>query len=485
MDKQFKRNFLKGSAAASIGTVSTMAFHFISTIMLTRYVAKDDFGIYIIMLAVINLFELFGGLGLELTIVKFIAGAKGEERKQYLIPVLIIRVALLLVVGVIFYLAGSLIVKYFDPKIINYILPITFLFILASFRDLFYNLLQGLNYFKKFAYVRVTSAVFRVCLIYLYYRLNKLSLSSLVTIEIFATAMPILLQSFAIPFRSLIKWHSEKEIYKKIIKFSFPLYLNDILNFLLGRANIFVIGLYLNPASVANYDVATKVPVALKGVFQSFIIVYFPNLAKLFSQENKSSAMRLINRSLVITSAAVTFMVLIAFLFSNEIVTLLFSQKYLAIALAFALLMLNFLLRIISDLMGYTIVSYGKSVVPAKVNTLSSILSIGGAFLLIPMYGFMGAVYSVIFMNFISLILFYRALVNEKIGPDFFQVVKPILIMGVIIGIYFLIGNEWLVVKILFVIINLIVSWYLVDVYKGIFNFIGRNIHKIKLLKST
>ena len=54
------------------------------------------------------------------------------------------------------------------------------------------------------------------------------------------------------------------------------------------RVNYFIIGAYLNPSSIANYDVATKVPDALKKIFQSFIIVYFPSLAKLFSREIKS-----------------------------------------------------------------------------------------------------------------------------------------------------------------------------------------------------
>ena len=485
MDEQFKKSFLKGSAAASIGTVGAMVCQFISIIMLTRFVTKDDFGIYILILAVVNLFGLFSGFGLRLTTVKFIAGAEREERRKILVPILLIRLVFLSVVSVIFYFGGSLIVKYFDPKIVLYVLPIIFLFILASFRDLFYDLLQALNYFKFFASIGVIAALFRVGLIYFYHSFSTLNLDSLISIEFYATAMPILLQVFVIPFKSLIKWHSETEIYKKIIKFSFPLYFGDILNFILGRANIFVIGLYLNPASVANYDVATRVPMALKKVFQSYIVVYFPHLAKLFSQENKNSAMRLMNKSLIIISAFVAFIVLISFLFSKEIILLLFSERYLVVTLAFFLLILNFFLRIISDLMGYTIVSYGKSAVPPKINTFTSILSVSGAFVLIPMYGFMGAVYSILIMNFVSLILFYRALVNENIGPNLFQIVKPLAITLITVGIYLLIGTEILIVKLFFVILNLIASWLLVDVYKGLYGFVAQNIHKIKLIKSV
>ena len=54
MDEQFKKSFLKGSAAASIGTVGAMVCQFISIIMLTRFVTKDDFGIYILILAYVG-----------------------------------------------------------------------------------------------------------------------------------------------------------------------------------------------------------------------------------------------------------------------------------------------------------------------------------------------------------------------------------------------------------------------------------------------
>ena len=74
-----------------------------------------------------------------------------------------------------------------------------------------------------------------------------------------------------------------------------------------GQANIFIIGLYLAPSSIANFDIAAKVPMALKKILQSFIIVYFPNLANLFSKNEKKTAINLIEKSLSIFSFVITF----------------------------------------------------------------------------------------------------------------------------------------------------------------------------------
>jgi len=83
MDQLFKRNFLKGSTAATIGTVSTMVFHFGSLMLLTRYLSKDEFGIYALILVIVYLFSIIGGFGLEYTLVKFISTDKEESRNQF------------------------------------------------------------------------------------------------------------------------------------------------------------------------------------------------------------------------------------------------------------------------------------------------------------------------------------------------------------------------------------------------------------------
>lgn len=52
MDKSFKRDFIKGSAAASMGTVVAMVFQFLSIVIITRYVTKEEFGIYVLIIVI-------------------------------------------------------------------------------------------------------------------------------------------------------------------------------------------------------------------------------------------------------------------------------------------------------------------------------------------------------------------------------------------------------------------------------------------------
>ena len=76
---------------------------------------------------------------------------------------------------------------------------------------------------------------------------------------------------FSIPSKYLFPLKQNKQRFVEIIRFSFPLYINSLLTFLRERVNIFLIGIMMNPVSVALYDVATKVPLGLIRIFQSFI----------------------------------------------------------------------------------------------------------------------------------------------------------------------------------------------------------------------
>jgi O-antigen/teichoic acid export membrane protein len=474
MDKNFKKNFIKGSAAATIGTVSSMVFHFLSIMIITRFITKEEFGLYAIILVIVHLFNLIGGLGLELTLVKQIAGDNPEQRKNVLFPVMVMRGAQLLFVSLIFYFFSGLILPLFGGGLEEFILLITILFALTNFRDLFYNLLQGLNYFRKFASVQVSSAFIRVLLIGALVLWGSINLVNLIYIEIITTALALVIQLALLPLRELINTSSKKEVYRDIFRFSFPLYLNNLLTFTYDRVHFFILAIYLTPVSVALYDIASKIPDALKRIFQSFIIVFFPNISNLFSKGDIQNGEKLMIRSLSIFSSVIMFIVLISFLFSREITILLFSANYLESAPAFALLMFVFFLRVISNIMGYTLVSAGYSSVPVKTNSISTIISVGGSLLLIPLLGFIGAVYALAAMNIASQLFYHYFLKKAGIKRGTAEYLKPAVIAFLIYIIYLVQPFDSFITRIIFVLLYPAAGWFFIPEFKNISGFFSK-----------
>ena len=80
MDKKFKEKFLKGSAATFIGQASSMVFHFVSIMILTRVIPRADFGIYALILVINNMFLILSSMGLDVTLVKFISSDSEDDK---------------------------------------------------------------------------------------------------------------------------------------------------------------------------------------------------------------------------------------------------------------------------------------------------------------------------------------------------------------------------------------------------------------------
>ncbi len=471
MDKDLRRNILKGSAATSIGTISGMVFQFLTILFVARYYSKSDFGLYTLIIVFVNMFNLFGGLGLELTMVKSIASDITEEKFGVLSPVLILRLIGSLIFSAFLIIGGKYLFHLFSEDLYNYIYYIILIFILANFRDLFYNLMQGLNQFKQYSLVNVTSSIFRFILVLFFIFIKKIDLQSLLIIEVLSTLQPMIHQLIVIPFKPLVRKKPTFNTFKGIIKFSSPLYLNNIVTFANSQLNIFIIGLYLTPASIANFDIASKVPMALKKILQSFIIVYFPNLSKLFSKDDKNNAINLIEKSITIFTYVLSIIIISVFLFRNEITVLLFSSKYIEVSLAFALLILNFLIRGAGDLMGYSLVSAGHPSIPSKINIVGTIISVFTGLLLIPRLGYMGAVYALLLMNLISTSLFYLNLKKYNINPSIRGVLKPLIIFFVI-PLSLLFNNMDYITNLLILSFCIITIWIISKEFRNILRMI-------------
>lgn len=480
MDANFKKNFLKGSASAAIGTIASMAFHFLSIMLLTRHLAKADFGIYALTLVITYLLTIFGGLGLEYTLVKLISTGKKESRQNVLLPILILRGAALIITAVIFLTFSRFILHYFDESLNNYIWLISILFIITSYRDLLFNYLQGLNLFKSFAITQVSSAIARVSMIYIFLMFYKLSIEALIYIEIGTTTLSFLLLLLFSPMKGMLKFNHSTENYKNIIKFSFPLYVNNLLTFSYDRFSLFLVGIYLTPASVALFDVASRAPDALKRIFNSFTVVFFPNMSKLISEGRKEEGKQLMNRSITIISNIFCAIMIISFLFKDEIITILFSKNYIESSFAFSLLMFNFYLRALSTIMGYSLVSAGYSSVPMKANVVSSIISITGGIYLIPLYGIMGAVYSVIIMSIVAQFSYTWFLIKADLPANTYDYLKPLIILSSLLFIYFIMGYENLILKLLFLAVYILCSALFI---RDVRRFSSR-IYKLSIQKS-
>ncbi|MCH7770917.1 MAG: flippase [Bacteroidetes bacterium] len=466
MDKKFKEKFLRGSAVTSIGQASSMVFHFASIMILTRVIPRADFGIYALILVINNMFLILSSMGLDVTLVKFISSDSEDDKGSVFTKILLLKLLSLLFFVTIFLIAGKFFLPLFDEKILEFLFFIPTLFFLGSFRDLFFKVLQGLSYFKKYALTQIVSAVSRLLLIIVFLTLEELNLGNLIYLEIFTAGAVLIVLLFLVPFKLIVQREMNDVGFKTILNFSIPIYFNNMFTFLYGRVNLFIIGALMNPVSVAYYDVGAKVSEALKKMLNSFILVFFPNLSNLFSKGDKASAAELINKSLNVISLLLATATLFSFLFRNEIIILLFSEKYAESSLVFSLLMLNLTFRSLANILGYSNLSAGHPKVPMKVNIVCSVVSLSGSFLMIPQFGYVGAAYSLIIMNTLAQALYILYLNKIELKINIFRYTKPVFLLFITVVLYLLLNIDSISIRIIFICFYLILNWIFVTEFK-------------------
>jgi O-antigen/teichoic acid export membrane protein len=467
MDKNFKKKFLKGSAATSVGQASSMVFHFLSIMLLTRVIPKADFGMYALILVITHQFISFCGFGLETTLVKFISSDSKEENNNIFFNILKLRIFSTLFFVAVFYFTYQLFIPYFDVRIISYTIFIIFIFFFGSFTDLMYRVFQGLNLFWKYAIIQTSSAIIRVLLILFYFLNDTLDLTNLIFIEMYTVMITLAFQLALTPWKTLSGQDGKGASTKKIINFSIPIYFNNLFSSLYRRFNLIIIGAFLSPIEVAYYDIGNKIPFALRKMFNSFILVFFPNLSNLLSRGDKVSGEKLINNTLSIISLVLFSMVLIVYLFKSEIVTLVFSNQYADSALVFSLLMLNLALATISTVLGYSNLAAGYPKVPMKVNIFASIISLGGAFIMVPEFGFIGAAYSLLIMNIFSQILYLLYLNKINLNINVFKYSKPCFFLLLVIALFSIINLDSIIIRVATIILYLCLNWIFVPDFKS------------------
>ena len=298
MDKNFKRNFLKGSVATSLGQITSIGLQFISTMFVVRSVVKHDFGIFSLILVISIILTTIGGLGLNTTLIKYISSTEKEKHSNKIQELVNLRITSLVIISIVFAILGYS-VNLFDPQINHFVFQIIIIFILSSLREFYYAQLQGLRKFKEFAFIQFSSALSKFIAIIIGSILNLIDLRFLIYTEIGALLLSFIIQQFLVPTNIKFNFKLNINKIKNIMKFSYPLYFNNLLAVVNNRTNAFIVTGFLGAVSFANYEVAGKIPDAFNRVYNSFVLVFFPNISYLVSEDKKEDAHRLINTSIL------------------------------------------------------------------------------------------------------------------------------------------------------------------------------------------
>jgi len=401
-----------------VGKLARHGTSFIVTIFLARLLDAEAFGLIAIVMVVVTVAMVFTDVGL--------GGALIQRRR--ILPVhynsvFYFNIFIGALLTAITFFSAPWISEFFkNEKLVPLIEAVSFLYIINAFSAVQTNKLRKEINFKALTksnvFSSVLSGVFGVLL-------------ALMGAGVWSLVAQVLLKGI---FYNIIIWYisgwkpslqfSFKAL-RQLWAFGFHMFLSSLLETIFSRLDVLIIGKLFSSATLGFFDQAKRLnSLVTQYSSGSLMAVLFPVLSKL--QNNLPRFQYTSIKILEILSFVVFFLIGILYLVSQEIIVLLFSDKWLPSVEYFQLLMLSGFGYPVSALLVNILKGHGNSKGYLILEIYKKILSLINFYIGFQ-FGIIGFLYGRVIVTFlgVSLNIFYAA---REINIKSFQLFKPLLI---------------------------------------------------------
>ncbi len=419
--KDIWRRILKKDFSGTTGLVIKNSFYqfstnltaklgsFIFTVILARLLLPEMFGLYSLALSTILIFSAVSQLGINQTIIRFLAKELGKKRrklKAHLLYLGKIKIVLVFFSAVLLLILANYISNNFYQKPIFLALLAGALYIVfIQIMGFLQSMLQASNYFKSVFKREIIFQISRIILVPLAVIFAiKYSLSDQVNLMLI-----ILFLAFSLFITSLFLFFDMKKIYLKKLKIEKTNKLqkkqkNLINKFLLATATLILSGVFfgnidrvmlghfVQPEFIGYYTASFSLIGALTTLIGFAAIVVLPIFSRLKGKKLEQGFKKSIRITFLFSIGAFLATLILAYF----VILIVYGKEYLLATNILRLLsLLLFAVPIIAIYQSYYL-SQGKPQTVAKILLIATILNIFLNYILITSllpYGHLAAVY--------------------------------------------------------------------------------------------
>lgn len=438
----------------TISQTITLTITMITAMLLSRFLSLQEFGTYSQLMIVINLFTVIFMLGLPNSINYFLARAESiNEKNNFLSVYFTLSTFLSFLTGLVLVINMPLIINYFsNPIIKNFFYTLAILPWAKITISSIQNILIVSRKTKSLLVFKILHSVMLVVIILIVGILNLGFSTYMLLFVIIEGIFAISVYAIVIKTSGKINLNIDRATTNTILKFSVPIGLASAISTLNIQLDKLVIGRFFSTEEIAVYaNAARELPVTI--VASGLIAVLLPQLVRLLKKGEKEEAVSLWGVTINLAYIVICFVSLALVIFAPEVITILYSDKYLPGVSVFRVYSLVLLLRF--TYFGIVLNATGNT----KIIFYSSLLSLGLNLILnyvfYLMFGFIGpalaTLASILLMQLFQLIITviimdvkfksifpwkniaFITLVNLAMGA-FFAFLKYLLPLHLIIG---------------------------------------------------
>lgn len=405
------RTMIRGAFLSGAGMIASMAGSLVSAVIFGRMLPESQVGVFWMLILLCDGLLILSNFGLQNALPKIIADAPEVGRGGMGAGILLVQGAISLALGIVLFAAWLLLP---DPRVITsntswldlyphlWVLPL--LCIAATQRDTALAILAGMNRYSGRTVGLIVGSAVQVTLVAVVVAWLKMGLVALMLctlVSYVAAAAWLTRQVGHFRFRGDL-WSS----YSRAVRFSTPLYLNNVLGFVFQRADTVLVAMLLgSPTLVAYFEMAKRLPNLFSRILGAMLVPYLPGLSSRIAEEDFAGASRLLNKTLGLVAFLGYGSVLAVLVIQRPLIVLLFSERYLECLPVLWLLMTGACLALQSGILGLSLIAAGRPARVTRANLVSATVSVALNYAIIPRFGIIGAAWSFVAAVAISALL--------------------------------------------------------------------------------
>mgnify|MGYP001458016342 FL=1 len=426
----------KESAVTFTGMFYGNINRYLYTLLLARWVGSEFLGIYSLANSVRLISEVFGKMGMEIGVMRFVSLLNPDIEKKKIQRLIGSAVKMTMAFSVVI-MAGLLVSSGFivthilkGPPLLKIVLmvfaiaiPFNAITLVVAFATQGFKRLKYKIFITQFLNPTILLVVMIISFWFISVEVALMAPMLVSSIIGFIVMFAVLKKLTGVKNQQLLKAPFDREL----LVFSYPLMFVTILLTLMHWMDILMLGAFTNASTVGLYHPAARTAGLLQALLASFLSIYSPMIAQFHAksdQKNMSGSYKLVSRWLLTFSIPVALI----FLVYPKKVMLLFGAEYLPSA--------NILMVLTAATFIHAILGAAQSTLSMTGHTRLLLWNAIGAFIiniilniiLIPNYGMIGAAWATLISLFVISLL--RVLeVRWILKLTFFstKMIKPIL----------------------------------------------------------
>lgn len=407
-NKTLKQTIFKNTFWLAVAEVVQGGIGFLVAVWLARHFGPTIYGKFVFALSFAALFSILADFGFGALTIREIARDKSKTA-QYIDNIVAMKLILGLVTLGIIALAIQFLGK--EPEVVKLVYFLGIYAIINTFATFFQSIFQANEKMQCVTACRILQSLSLLGLV-AFFILNKGSILT-ISYAYLGGALIGTILSLGVVWCYFLKFFLKInfEICKEILKETWPIALSGIFAIAYTRVDTLMLSLMKTDSVVGWYNAAYNPILALMIIPTLFMVSVYPKLSQAYLK-SKDLSIKLYKKSLkyIFTLSIILFPLL--FLFSKQIVLLLYDKSYANSIIVFKILLWTSFFAYLSCVFSYTLYAMNRQIIYTKVLALCLVINIILNFLLIPKYSYIGASVAAVIPQFLQFLLLFLFIKN-------------------------------------------------------------------------